>query len=337
MRKIQRREILITAGGAVFGPLTAIHARTVQAQAAAPRVTWVLPGTLRARPGARPGNADAFRQRLRELGYSEGKNLFLDVRELDGRLDQLPSLMAEIVQTDTKVILVYGSQAVRAAMAATKTIPIVTITVGDVVRQGFAESLARPGKNVTGNVLIAETSDQKPLEILHEMVPGAKRVAFLSDAANPVAAGRRTQHQEAAAARSLTPVFLFASNPDELSKAFAEAVEQRAQMMVVADDASLFTHAKLLVELAAQHRLPTVYSNDFYAALGGLATYSYSNLALHRNAAVFVDRILKGQKPAEIPFEQPTHFELTVNVKVAKTLGLSIPLSVRIRADKLIE
>ena len=137
--------------------------------------------------------------------------------------------------------------------------------------------------------------------------------------------------------RALSPVFVYASNLDELPKAFAEALKQRAQMMVVANDSFFGTYAKALVDLAALHRLPTVYSNDAYGALGGLAIYAYSSTTLQRNAAVFVDRILKGQKPAEIPFEQPTHFELVVNLRTAKTLGLTIPPSVRIRADKLIE
>lgn len=298
-----------------------------------PRVTLVPAGTMR------NGSAgvDALRLRLRQLQYIEGKNLIFEVRELDGRFEHLPKLMAEIVQTKPNVILVSGSQSVRAAMAATKTTPIVAVTVGGVVAQGFAESLARPGKNVTGNTSILEAADQKPLEILHEMVPGAKRVAFLADAANPAAALRKKQYQEAAAARSLTPVFLNASNLEDLPKAYAEAQKQRVQMMVVADDSFLNLNAPALIDLSASHRLPTVYSNDRYVTFGGLATYAQSTTAMGRNAAVFVDRILKGQKPAEIPFEQPTHFELTVNVKAAKALGLTIPHSVLIRADKLIE
>ena len=335
---MNRRHTLRSLRRSLLGALAAallIHALPVRAQTpspALPRVALVLPGSLR----TQADRVEPLRQRLRELGYIEGKNLILEVHELDGRFERLPALMQEIVAARPQIILVWGSQSVRAALAATSTIPIVTGTVGRPVEQGFALSLARPGKNVTGNVLIEGVSDEKSVEIIHEFVPRGTRIALLDDPANPVD-GRRQRFGAAAAKRKLTPVFVSASSLEEIPLAFASAVEQRAQMLVVARSGNFSTNPKIVVDLAARHRLPTAYSSDSFAAHGALVTYAESNAVMARNAALIADRILKGRKPAELPFEQPTQFEMIVNRTTAKALGLTIPQTILVRADRVIE
>ena len=320
-------------GALAAAPLVnALPLRAQTPSPAMPHVTLVLTGSLR----TQADRVEPLRQRLRELGYIEDKNLILDIRELDGRFERLPALMQEVVAARPQIIVLSGSQSVRAALAATSTIPIVTITVARPVEQGFAVSLARPGKNVTGNVLIEGVTGEKSVEIIHEFVPRGTRIAFLDDPANPV--DGRTQRFGAAAARlKLTPIFVAASSLEEVPPAFASAVKQRAQMLVVASSAVFSANPKITVNLAARHRLPAVYPNDAYVADGALVTYGYSNAVMARNAALIADRILKGRKPAELPFEQPTHFEMVVNRTTAKTLGLTIPQTILVRADRVIE
>lgn len=326
----QRRNLIGALGAAaVHAPFGAM----AQNPPAVPRIVLLLPGTLR----NMAARADAFHQRLRELGLVEGKSLIVEIRELDGKYDQLPALLAGIVQSRPQIILVQGSQVVKAAMQATKTIPVIAITVGDPVQMGMAESLARPGGNVTGNALIAGMSDQKTVEILHEMVPAAKRIAMLAEPGSPIYPFRLQRFPAAAKQRDLTPLLVHAARAEELPKAFDDAMKQRAQMLLVANDAVFSANARAIVDLAARHRIPAIYGNDIFAPLGGLVSYSHSTIDLYRNAALFVDRILKGRKPAELPFEQPTRFELTLNMKTAKSLGLKIPQTVLIRADRVIE
>ena len=328
---MNRREtvaaLLAPALTAAAAPLAAL------AQPAVPRIVLLLPGNLR----SMVARTDAFQQRLRELGYVEGKNLIVEIRELDGKFDQLLALLAEVVQSRPQIILVQGSQVVKAAMQATKTIPVIAVTVGDPVQMGMAESLARPGGNVTGNALIEGMSDQKTVEILHEMVPAAKRIAMLAEPGTPIYPFRLQRFPAAAAQRGLTPLLVHAARAEELPKAFDDAVKQRAQMLLVANDAVFTAYARAIVDLAARHRIPAIYGNDIFAPLGGLVSYSYSTIDLYRNAALFVDRILKGRKPADLPFEQPTRFELTLNMKTAKSLGLKIPQTVLVRAERVIE
>lgn len=329
-RHMLRRTLI---GALAAAPLlNALPARAQTPSPAMPRLVLVLPGSQR----TQVDRVEPLRQRLREIGYIEGKNLILDIRELDGRFERLPALMQEVVATRPQIIVLSGSQSVRAALAATSTIPIVTMTVGRPVEQGFALSLARPGKNVTGNVLIEGVSDEKSVEIIHEFVPKGTRIAFLDDPANPVD-GRTQRFAAAAAKRKLTPIFVSASSQDDLPAAFASAVKQRAQMLVVASSAVFVAHPKITVDLAARHRLPAVYPTNAFVAAGALVTYGYSEAVMARNAAQIADRILKGRKPAELPFEQPTQFELVVNLKTAKSLGLKVPQTALVRADRVIE
>ena len=327
---MNHRRKLIGALGAMT--LQAPFAAIAQTTPAAPRVVLLIAGSVR----TQADRVDAFRKRLRELGYTEGKNLILEVRELDGRVDQLPAIMREIVQSNPAVIVTHGA-GIQAARAATSTIPVVIAIGGDPVIGGYAVSLARPGGNFTGNAMIQSLVFEKNIEILHEMVPKASRVALLT---NPRRAGyeaSKKAFEAAAATRHLKTVIVHASGVQEIPKAFAEAVAQRADMLVVAYYDTFAIDPKLVPDLAARHRLPVIYPLDAHIAHGGLVFYGFSSAWLFGNAAVFVDRILKGRKPAELPFEQPTTFEMVVNMKTAKALGLKIPQSVLVRADRVIE
>ena len=325
-----RRKLIGALGAAT---LQASFGAIAQNTTAAPRMALVIAGSLR----TQSDRVNAFRNRLRELGYTEGKNLTLDIRELDGKFDQLPKVMAEIAATKPNVIVTHGAAAARAAKAANATIPIVLAIIGDPVKEGFATSLAHPGGSITGNTMILGLSSQKTVEILHEMVPSAKRVGLLIDTAVPTYQINKKLFEEAAATRRLTPVYLHASSLQELPNAFAGAVAQRVDMVVVESLELFTTDPKLIVDLAARHRLPAIYSVDSFVPAGALVVYGYNTARFFANAAVFVDRILKGRKPADLPFEQPTTFEMVINMKTAKSLGLKIPQSVLVRADRMIE
>jgi ABC-type uncharacterized transport system substrate-binding protein len=333
MTYIKRRHFIVAMGGLVLVPLAKVEAQVAQAPTAVPRVVLLLPGSMQ----TWSDRTAAFKQRLGELGYVESRNLILDIRELEGNLERLSKVMIEIVQTNPKVIVVSGSQSVRAAMAATADIAIVAATVGDPVEQGFAVSLARPGRNLTGNALIQDVSDQKTVEILHEIVPGATRVAFLTNPVNPISDRTRKRNQVAAEKQGLNAIFVLASSSKAMPQAFTDAKAQRAEILIVGNDVVLNTYPKIITDLAARHGIPAIYGNAVFPAEGGLVSYAFSSPALFRNAATFVDRILKGGRPGELPFEQPTEFELIINLKTAKALGIKIPDSIMVRATKVIE
>ena len=324
-----RRKLIGALGAAAFqAPFAAI----AQTATVAPRVVLLISGSMR----TQSERVDAFRKRLRELGYVEGKNLTVELRELDGKVDRLPAIMREIVQSNPAVIVTHGA-GTQAARAATSTIPVVIAISGDPVVEGLAVSLARPGGNITGNAMILSLAFEKNIEILHEMVPKASRVALLT---NPRRAGHEAGKkifEAAAATRNLKAVIVHASGVQEIPKAFAEAVAQRADMLVVAYYDTFAIDPKQVPELAARHRLPVIYPLDAHIAHGGLVSYGFSSAWLFANAAVFVDRILKGRKPAELPFEQPTRFEMVINMQTARALGLTIPHAVLVRADRVIE
>ena len=325
-----RRKLIGALGAAA---LQAPFAAIAQTTPAAPRVVLLIAGSVR----TQSDRVDAFRKRLRELGYVEGNNLTLEIRELDGRFDQLPAMMQAIVESKPAVIVLHGAAAARAARALTSTIPIVLAIIGDPVKEGFAASFARPGGNLTGNSMILGLSVEKTMEILHEIVPRAARAGLLIDPQVPTYEVNKKLFEAAAAKRRLTPVYLHASSLPELPQAFAAGVAQRIDMLVV-ESLELFTvNPKLIVDLAARHRLPAIYSVDSFVASGALVVYGYNTAHFFANAAVFVDRILKGRKPAELPFEQPTQIDMVLNMKTANSLGLKIPQTVLIRANRVIE
>jgi len=290
-------------------------------------------------PSDRPSHLDAFRQRLRELGWVEGQNIVIDYRYAEGRVDRLPDLAAELVQLKVDLIVASaGTQAATAAKNATETIPIVMIYVRDPVGTGLIASLARPGGNVTGVSGSAGLElFAKQLELLKETVPKIRRVAILS---NPDNAYHQLAIQEVnVAARSLGVQLqlLEARGPNEFDGAFAAMAKERVGALLVLSDAIFGSHRTRLADLAARSRLPAAFGVRDDVEAGGLMSYGPSILDSYRQAATYVDRILRGAKPAELPVERPTKFELVINMKTAKALGLTIPQSVLERADQIID
>jgi putative ABC transport system substrate-binding protein len=281
---------------------------------------------------------DAFRQALRELGWVEGQNIVIDYRFAEGRFDRLPDLAAELVRLKVDIIVAQPTPAAAAAKNATETIPIVMISVGDPVGLGLIASLARPGGNVTGSSYsVGLEIAGKGLELLKETVPKVRRVAILSNPANP---GHPLAIREVnVAARSLGVQLqlLEARDPNEFDGAFAAMATERVGVLLVVADSMFLLHRTRLADLAARSRLPAAYGNREIVEAGGLMSYGPSVRDLFRRSATFVDKILKGAKPGDLPVEQPTKFELVINLKTAKVLGLTIPPSLLQRADEVIQ
>jgi putative ABC transport system substrate-binding protein len=280
-------------------------------------------------------NYAALREALRELGYVEGQTLTIDCRGSRQR-ERLIELAAELVRLKPDVLVTDGSAATRAAMRATKSIPIVMGTVGDPLSSGFVASLSRPGGNVTGLTLVTAELNGKRLQLIRELVPGESRVAVL---ANPEGAGRTHVRdlQTAAEPLRVTLRVVEARNPEEIERAFATLAHERIRALLVLPDAMLSNEHRRIVALAARARLPAVYEAREFVETGGLLSYGPRVRDNFRRAATFVDKILKGSNPANLPIEQPTTFELVINMKTAKALGLTIPQSVLVRADEVIQ
>jgi putative tryptophan/tyrosine transport system substrate-binding protein len=278
---------------------------------------------------------DAFRQGLRELGYVEEKNIAIEYRSAEGKIDRLPDLAAELVRLKVDCIVTAGENPTRAAKQATGTIPIVTTTVGDPVGLGFVASLARPGGNITGPTTYSTDLAGKRLELLKETIPKLARVAVFDDTRSLV----QTVKETAAAARLLKVqlISLEIRSLDDLENAFPSIAKSRADAFIMGASGFFNTHQKRLVELAAKHRLPAMYLEAEFVLGGGLMSYATSIPELYRRAATYVDKILKGAKPADLPVEQPKKFEFIINLKAAKQIGLAIPPNVLARADKVIQ
>jgi len=298
-------------------------------------------GYLSANLASGPHLRDAFLQGLRDLGYVEGRNVVFEYRDAQGKRERLPALAAELVALKVALIFVGGGTRVTlAAMEATKTLPIVFTDVGDPVESGLVTSLARPGGNVTGLSSVGPELVGKRLEALKQAVPGVDRVAVLW---LPGALGERTDKEMLAAAdvaaRALGVQLQFveARGADEFARAFSDMSSARAGALTVLPSNRFLREHRRLVELAAQKRLPAVYTSREFVDAGGLMSYGANSADLHRRAATYVDKILKGAKPGDLPVEQPTKFELVVNLKTAKDLGLNLPRSLLARADELIQ
>jgi putative ABC transport system substrate-binding protein len=276
----------------------------------------------------------ALRQALHELGYVEGRSIRFEARWAQGRVDRLPDLAAELVRLRVDVLVTGGAESARAAKTATTTIPIVMATGADPVRLGLVESLGRPGGNVTGVTSLSTELIAKRVELLRELLPKISRVAVLSDE-TPNSQMSVQEVQAAARSLGIATQAMGVARPNDLDRAFSAASKQDA-VIVIASPA-LFTERKRIADLALKHRLPTVVGGREYAVAGGLFSYAVSYPELFRRAALYVDKILKGARPAELPIEQPTTFELVINLKTAKALGLTIPKSLLLRADQLIE
>jgi len=326
-----RRQFLRTVS---VGLLAAPFAFEAQQPGRVPRIGFLSVTS----PSDRPPLLDAFRQGLRELRWVEGQNIVIDYRYAEGRVDRLPDLAAELVRLKVDLIVSGGTQGVTAAKNATETIPIVMIAVRDSVGTGLIASLARPGGNVTGVSGYAGLETvAKQLELLKETVPKIRRVAILSNPAN--AYHQLAIREVTVAARSLGVQLqlLEARGPNEFDGAFAAMAKERVGALLVVSDSIFNSHRTRLADLAARSRLPAAYGVRESVEAGGLMSYGPSFLDLYRRSAAYVDKILKGAKPADLPVEQPTKFELVINLKTAKSLGLTIPPSLLQRADQVIE
>ncbi len=280
---------------------------------------------------------EAFRQGLRELGYVEGKNIIIQWRSAEGKRGRLPALAAELVRLKVNVILSVGASTTRAAKKATSKIPIVIAQHSDPVGSGFVASLARPGGNVTGLSTLAPEVSAKQMQLLKETLPKLSRVAVLGTSTRPGNAQALREIERAAQALKVKLQYLDILDPKGIEMAFGAARKGRADAVFVLAGRILIGHKRKIVKLALKSRLPAIYPFPVYVEAGGLMSYGVRRSDLFRRAATYVDKILKGAKPADLPVERPTKFDLVINLKTAKALGISFPPSILLQADKVIE
>jgi len=288
-------------------------------------------------PSTSPARREAFRQGLRELGYVEGKNIVIEQRYADGKFDRLPALAAELVRLKVDIIVTAGPQSTRPAKQATSTIPIVMAMDPDPVGNGFVASLARPGGNITGLSSLAPEISGKQLELLKEIVPRLSRVAVFGTSINSGNAQTLREVELTAKAFGVKLQYLDVLSPKDIETAFRVASKGRADAVLMLPGSVLVLQRAQLADLAAKNRLPAIYPQPDYTEAGGLVYYGANTADLFRRAATYVDKILKGAKPADLPVEQPTKFEFIINLKAAKQIGLTIPPNVLARADKVIK
>jgi putative ABC transport system substrate-binding protein len=329
---ITRRTVLL-AFGAGF---VAIPGRTSAQPSTKVRRIGFLGARSRSTPASPDGAYDAFMQGLRELGYVEGRNLVIEWRFADGQYDRLPDLAAELVRLQVEVIVTHSVPATKAARKATSTIPIVTAAVINPIGEGLATSLARPGGNVTGLSLITDDVSPKNVELLKILVPGLSRIGFLM---NPGHSGHPAylKHVRAAAqvvGASVLPVS--AATPEEIERGLDTMKQERAQAALVPSDTFFVQRKRQLAESALKRRMPSGFPFREFVEVGGLMSYGLNLNDFYRRAATFVDRILKGAKPGELPIEQPTKLELVINRNTSKALGLTIPQELLLRADEVL-
>ena len=282
------------------------------------------------------GRYEAFRQGLRELGYVGGRNIVIEYRSAEGKSDRVPALAAELVRLKMDVIVTTGPTVTRAAKEATSIIPIVFMQEGDPVASGFVASLARPGRNITGLSTLGPELSAKRLELLKEIAPKLSRVAVLGTSTIPAHARFLKDHEPAAEKLGVKLQFVDILDPKEIETAFRTARSGRADGLLVLSGPVLNSHRSQVLDFAMETRLPAIYNFPAFVEAGGLMTYGVNNNDLSRRAATYVDKILKGAKPADLPVEQPTKFELIINLKTAKQIGLTIPPNVLARADRVI-
>ena len=327
MDRVQRRDFLVAVGAILAAPLVA------QAQAAGkvPRVGFLFGGA----PGPSP-DIDAFRQGLRERGYIDGLNIAIEYRFASGRVGQLPELAAELVRLNVEIIVAPSTPTALAAKQATSTIPIVFAIVADPVGAGLIANLARPGGNVTGLTSGSAELGGKRLELLRQVVPKASRLAVLYNPADPSNVLVLKELRESVATLGLILQPLEVREPGEFESAFLAMTQERANAMFGAAGVLTNEHKQVLVDLAAKHRIPAIWGHRQFVDAGGLMSYAVNRYHQIGQAGLYVDKILKGAKPRDLPVEQPTRYELVINLKTAKALGLNIPQSVLARADEVI-
>jgi putative tryptophan/tyrosine transport system substrate-binding protein len=326
---MKRREFITLVGSAAASVPFAARAQTAMP------VIGFLHG---ASPSYLGQFIDALRKGLGEAGYVEGQNLAIEYRWAEGHYDRLAVLAADLVDRQVAVILAMGgTDPARAAKAATSTIPIVFVSAADPVKTGLVDSLNRPGGNVTGVSLIAAALDEKKMSLLHELVPNASVIAGLINPNYPGAKTQADEVQETASRLGVKAIALIATTDDEIDAAFASAARQGAGAMIVSSDPFFNSRGGRFVEQAARHSMPAIYPQREFVHGGGLISYGPDFSDGYRNGGVYVGKILKGVKPAELPVMQPTKFELVVNLKTAKTLGLIVPSTLLATADEVIE
>jgi putative tryptophan/tyrosine transport system substrate-binding protein len=296
-----------------------------------PRIGYVI--------GSGPGPlVEAFRQGLRDFGYIEGKNILVEYRYAEGNRDRIPGLVAELVQLKVDILVSPTGTAILAAKQATKTIPIIMVIIQDPVATGLVDSLARPGGNITGISTLVRELGGKRLELLKEVVPGMSRVGVLRNTEGPFAGIGFKEYESAAPVLKIQLQSLEVRGPNpDLEGAFRAAVKGRANALITMRSPVLTRYSKRTADLAIKNRLPSMYEGSEWVEAGGLVSYAASEAENYRRAAYFVDKILKGAKPADLPVEQPTKFEFVINLKTAKALNLTIPQSVLFRADRVIK
>jgi len=325
------KKITVLALCAVLFALS--YSASAQQPAKVARIGYLSPTS----PSVSPTRIQAFRQGLRELGYIEGKNILIEYRYAEGKFDRLPALAAELVSFKVVLIVTTGPTVTRAVKSATTTVPIVMATDSDPVGNGFVASLARPGRNITGLSALAPELSGKQLELLKEIVPKLSRVAVFGTSTNPGNAQMLREVKLAAGAFGMKLQYLEVRGLNDIETAFRVATKERAAavLYLVAGlvDAG---HQTEITEFALKNRLPAIYRNQQFVEAGGLVSYGVSTADLDRRAATYVDKILKGRMPADLPVEQPTKFDFVINLKAAKQIGLTIPPNVLARADKVI-
>ncbi len=326
---MHRRAFLHTLAGSL---LAAPLAAEAEQAAKIARIGYLSPNLA-----ATPHLPEAFRQGLRDLGYVEGRNVVIEYRDVEGKFERLPALAAELVALKVDVIVTGAAQATQAAKNATTTIPIIMVAVVDPVRIGLVASLARPGGNVTGlSHFAGQELSGKRLELLREVVPKLSHVAIILNSANPSNPLQVRETEAAAQVLGLQLRPLEVRVPDDFERAFETAIRGRASALIALDDPFIFGERTRIVGLAAKSRLPVMYGFREFVDAGGFMSYGANLSDLFRRAATYVDKILKGAKPADLPVEQPTKFELVINLKTAKALGLTISQSLLQRADQVI-
>jgi len=329
MAQVHRRRFLLSASALLAVPFAAEAQQTEQVY----RIGWLSVGS----PSAAVDARRTFREALGQLGYKEGRTLLIEERFAEGGSDRLRELAAELVRLKVDVLVSQGTPAGLAAKRATTSIPIVVVGPGDPVGSGLVSSLARPGGNVTGVSAAYRDIATKCVELLKDVVPGMSRIGFLGNADNVVNQANFSRAQAAAATLGLAMEYFSATKPDEVSRALAAMGRARVQGVIVTADVVIRSRHREIVDFVARARLPAVYFTDDYVDVGGLMSYGPNLRELNRHAAVYVDKILKGAKPADLPVEQPMKVALVINAKAARELGIALPQSLLLRADRVIE
>ena len=330
---MRRREFMAVIGGGAAA--ASLPVRRARAQAAGR--TWRV-GMLDPSPAAlNTANLDAFKQTLRQLGYVEGQNLVIEFRSGEGRIERFPQLAAELLHLRVDVIVTRGTPAALAAKRATTTIPIVMAAIGEPVETGMVASLSRPGGNVTGLSAFTTELTAKRVEIMREVLPALARIAMVDNMGNSSVPPQWDETKRAALALGIAPRLYDVRKPEDIEPAFDAVIAQRTDAVSVGNDSVVLANRARIVELAAKHRLPTIYATREFVDAGGLLSYAPHYPDLYRRAASFVDRILKGAKPGDLPVEQPSKFETVVNLKAARALDLTLPLTLLARADEVLE